>query len=235
MEELLLESLYRYFVQPQIDTNTNTIIGYELLMKELTEEGWRLPKSFSAIDPQITADLLIETTKVLSDKVRRLSVNVSREQLMTTTISEAIIQSQKQIYPTKLVVELTEDESPTKYSNEEVKEKLNYFLDRGMQVSLDDVGTGINLFHNISDLLPIASELKFALQNFSKKFIDKSMQQKIHFWHAMSKEYGLRLVVEGVEDKNDHKLIGKLGVNLKQGYYYSKPQLLKLPNDCCLY
>ncbi|WP_125566054.1 EAL domain-containing protein [Companilactobacillus insicii] len=230
-----MESVYRYFVQPQVDTNTDTIIGYELLMKEHTPVGWRLPESFSAIDPQITADLLIQTTKVLSDKVRRLSVNISREQLMTTTISEAIIQSQQQIYPTKLVVELTEDESPNKYSIEEVLEKLTEFLDRGMQISLDDVGTGVNLFHNIKDLLPFASELKFALQNFSKKFIDERMQQKIHFWHAMSQEYGLRLIVEGIEDKADHQLSDKLGVHLKQGYYYSKPQLLKLPNDYCLY
>ncbi|MFC6323007.1 EAL domain-containing protein [Companilactobacillus baiquanensis] len=230
-----MESIYRYFVQPQVDTNTDTIIGYELLMKEHTPEGWRLPKSFSAIDPEITADLLIKTTKVLSDKVRRLSVNVSREQLMTTSISKAIIESQNLIYPTKLVVELTEDESPKQYSVKEVQSKLKYFLDQGIQISIDDVGTGINLFHNIIDLLPFASELKFALQNFSKKFIDKSMQQKIHFWHAMSREYGLRLIVEGIEDKEDHKLSDKMGVNLKQGYYYSKPQLLKLPHDCYLY
>ncbi|WP_334329806.1 EAL domain-containing protein [Companilactobacillus sp. HBUAS59699] len=230
-----MTSVYRYFVQPQVDTHTDTIIGYELLMKKHTPEGWRLPESFSAIDPQITADLLIETTKVLSDKVRRLSVNISREQLMTTTISEAIIQSQQQIYPTKLVVELTEDDSPHNYPIEEIIQKLSDFLDRGMQISLDDVGTGINHFQNIKDLLPFASELKFALQNFSKKFIDDKMKQKIHFWHAMSQEYGLRLIIEGIEDKADHQLSDKLGVHLKQGYYYSKPQLLKLPHDCCLY
>lgn len=230
-----MELIYRYFVQPQVDTHTNTIIGYELLMKELTSEGWRIPKSFSAIDPKITADLLIKTTKVLSDKVQRLSINISREQLMTTSISEAIVQSQEQLYPTKLVIELTEDESPDHYSTKEVSSKLKYFLDRGMQISLDDVGTGINHFNNIKDLLPIASELKFALQNFSKKVIDTAMQQKIHFWHAMSKEYGLRLIIEGIEDKADHKLSNEMGVHLKQGYYYSKPQLLKLPNDCCVY
>ncbi|KRK79135.1 EAL domain-containing protein [Companilactobacillus nodensis] len=228
-----MEPIYRYFVQPQIDTKTDSIIGYELLMKQHTPEGWRLPESFSAIDSQLTADLLIQTTKVLSLKVRRLSVNISREQLMTTSIANAIIQSQKQLYPTKLVVELTEDDSPQCYSFEQILSQLQGFLDNGIQISLDDVGTGVNHFTNIQQLLPFASELKFALQNFTDKFVDPMIQSKIHFWHAMSKEYGLRLVLEGIEDKADSQLSEKLGIHIKQGYYYSKPRLLKLPGDTC--
>ncbi|WP_125589573.1 EAL domain-containing protein [Companilactobacillus jidongensis] len=226
-----MQPFYRYFVQPQIDTKTNSVIGYELLMKELTSEGWSLPESFSAIDPQVTADLLIQTTKVLSLKVRRLSVNISREQLMTTSIAKAIIQSQQQLYPTKLVVELTEDDSPQCYSFEEILTQLKGFLDNGIQISLDDVGTGVNHFNNIKQLLPFASELKFALQNFTDQFVDPLIQSKLHFWHAMSKEYGLRLVLEGIEDKADSQLSEKLGIHIKQGYYYSKPLLLKLPED----
>ncbi|WP_125762339.1 EAL domain-containing protein [Companilactobacillus hulinensis] len=226
-----MESTYRYFVQPQVQAKTKTVIGYELLMKQLTSEGWRIPASFSAVDPQVTADLLVESTKVLSNKVRRLSVNVSREQLMTTSISNAIIKSQQQIYPTKLIVELTEEESEIEYTVEEVLAQLKEFLKRGIQISLDDVGTGLNHFCNISELLPFASELKFALQNFTQKFVDPKIQSKIHFWNALSKEYGLRLVLEGIEDAADSKLCEEIGVHFKQGYYYSKPLLLKLPGD----
>ncbi|APX73405.1 diguanylate cyclase [Companilactobacillus allii] len=222
---------YRYFVQPQIDAKTNTIVSYELLMKQLTSQGWRLPESFTSIDPQIIADLLVETTKVLSLKVRRCSVNINREQLMTTPIAEAIIKSQKQLYPTKLIVELTEEDGPQKYSIEDLLPRLKSFVKKGMQLSLDDVGTGNNYFHEIQELLPLASEIKFALQNFNKEFKDPKIQQKIHFWHAISIEYGLRLVLEGIEDHSDNKLSNELGIKLKQGYYFSRPQLLNLPQD----
>ncbi|WP_125762533.1 EAL domain-containing protein [Companilactobacillus hulinensis] len=225
---------YRYFVQPQIDAKTNTIISYELLMKQLTPDGWRLPESFTAIDPQIVADLLIETTKVLSIKVRRCSINVSREQLMTTTIANAIIKSQEQLYPTKLIVELTEENGARDYTVAELLPQLRAFLDKGMQISLDDVGTGDNYFQEIQELLPFASELKFALQNFNKKFKDPKIQEKLHFWHAISIEYGLRLVLEGIEDHADNKLSNELGIKLKQGYYFSKPQLLSLPQDASI-
>ena len=113
-------------------------------MKQLTPDGWRLPASFSAIDPQIIADLLVDTTKVLSLKVRYCSVNVSREQLMTTPIANAIIKSQEQLYPTKLVVELTEDDGPQQYTMAELLPQLKRFIDQGMELSLDDVGTGDN-------------------------------------------------------------------------------------------
>ncbi|KRK35079.1 EAL domain-containing protein [Levilactobacillus parabrevis] len=228
-----MKPVYRYFVQPQIDTDTKTIFGYELLMKQMTPEGWRLPESFSAIDPQITADLLIATTKVLSLKVRYLSVNVNREQLMTTTIAKAIIKSQEQLYPTKLVVELTEDDGPQQYTIADLLPQLRSFINMGMQISLDDVGTGDNYFKDIQELLPLVSEVKFALQNFNREFKDPHIQQKIRFWRAISAEYGLRMVLEGIEDHADNRLSKQLGIKLKQGYYFSRPQLLKLPQDTC--
>lgn len=226
-----MKPTYRYFVQPQINTATKTIFGYELLMKELTRDGWRLPASFAAIDPQIIADLLIATTKVLSVKVRYCSVNISREQLMTTPIAHALIKSQAQLYPTKLVIELTEEDGPKKYPVADLVPMLKRFLTYGMQLSLDDVGTGDNFFTEIQDLLPLVSEIKFALQNFNQQFKDPDIQKKIHFWHAISTEYDIRLVLEGIEDHADNQLSKKLGIQFKQGYYFSRPQLLSLPQD----
>ena len=79
-----MDKIYRYFVQPQIDIKTDTIFGYELLIKQLTPEGWRLPKSFSEISTETTSKLLIATTKILGLKVDYCSVNVNREQLLDT-------------------------------------------------------------------------------------------------------------------------------------------------------
>lgn len=227
----MLKKIYRFFVQPQVDSKTKSIIGYELLLKQYTNEGWRIPESFSAIDPVIIADLLVKTTQALATKVKRLSININRDQLMTTSISNAIIQSQKQLYPTKLIVELTEDKDSVSYSHEEILSHLKIFWDNNIQVSLDDVGSGINQFDDIQDLLPFASELKFALQNFHEKLMNPEMQSKVHFWRAMSNEYHLRLILEGIEDQADNQLSDTMGIKFKQGYYFGKPRLLKLPND----
>lgn len=226
-----MQPIYRYFVQPQFDIRTKTLFGYELLIKQLTPEGWRLPKSFSDIDPKVMSELLVATTKILSLKVQYCAVNVSREQLMNTTVAKAIIQSQTQLYPAKLVVELTEEDGPNSYPDTSLIPYLRNFIEHGMQISLDDVGTGINDFKSIQEILPLASEIKFALQNFNTGIKDPKIQQKLHFWHAISSEYGLRLILEGIEDSEDAKLSSSFNIDLRQGYYYGKPQLMRLPGD----
>jgi len=96
---------------------------------------------------------------------------------------------------------------------------------------LDDVGSGENYFTEIRDLLPYASEIKFALQNFKQDFQTPEMQRRVHFWRAISAEYGLRLVLEGIETKDDNRLSKEIGIEVKQGYYFGKPRLLTLPHD----
>ena len=221
----LMEPIYRYFVQPQLNLLNNTVYGYELLIKQLTPDGWRLPESFAAISSKTTSDLLIATTKILALKVRYCAVNISREQLMDTTVAKV------QLYPAKLVVELTEERGPKQYPDTQLIPHLRGFIEHGMQLSLDDVGTGINDFKSIQEILPLASELKFALQNFRSDMKDPKIQQKLHFWRAISSEYGLRLILEGIEDEDDDRLSSHFDINLRQGYYYGKPQLLRLPGD----
>ncbi|MFC6201460.1 EAL domain-containing protein [Lactiplantibacillus nangangensis] len=226
-----MQPVYRFFVQPQIDTQTKMISGFELLIRQKTAQGWRLPASFDDIDPEIFAKLLLVTTKVLAPKVEQCSVNISRQQLMTTTVADALVKCQEQLYPTKLVVELTEDESTQTYCTGSVLKHIKTFLQRGMEVSLDDVGSGENYFTEIRDLLPYASEIKFALQNFKQDFQTPEMQRRVHFWRAISAEYGLRLVLEGIETKDDNRLSKEIGIEVKQGYYFGKPRLLTLPHD----
>ncbi|MFB9768369.1 EAL domain-containing protein [Lactiplantibacillus modestisalitolerans] len=226
-----MQPTYRYFVQPQLDVRTHTVYGYELLIKQLTPAGWRLPESFASIDPKIMSKLLVATTKILGLKVQYCSVNVSREQLVDTDVAKAIIQSQTQLYPAKLIVELTEETGPGCYPDTKLIPHLRHFIEHGMQISLDDVGTGINDFKSIQEFLPLASELKFALQNFRTGIQDPQIQQKLHFWRAISNEYGLRLILEGIEDEADAQLSNDFEINLQQGYYYGRPELLRLPGD----
>jgi FOG: EAL domain len=226
-----LKPVYRFFVQPQIDVDTQTIYGYELLIKQLTAEGWRLPESFTELDTHEIAKLLIATTKILGSKVGYCSVNISREQLMDTQMAEAIIKSQMQLYPTKLVVELTEEKGPHKYSNYALIPQLRNFMEHGMQISLDDVGTGDNGLESVRDLLPLASEMKFALQNFRTGIKDPNIREKLRHWQDISEKYGLRLILEGIEDQEDASMSDSLRINLRQGYFYGKPALLPLPGD----
>ncbi|WP_125714715.1 EAL domain-containing protein [Companilactobacillus kedongensis] len=223
--------MYRYFIQPQLNKYNNTLIGYELLMKRDTPEGWRPPVHFSDIPSHTLAEVLIETTKLLSLKIGSVSVNLNRTQLMDPEVRKAIILSQSQLRPLKLVVELTEEPGNEQWTNEQMIPLIKQFKDYGMDFSLDDVGTGENKLERINSLVPLADEMKFAIQNFAEKFRDPDIENKVIFWRDFTNEHNLRFILEGIEDKNDDRLADSLEIDLRQGYFYGRPHLLKLNGD----
>lgn len=225
------QTMYRYFIQPQLDKANNSLIGYELLMKKHTTEGWRPPKHFSDIPAAVIADTLVKTTEKLSLKIGSVSVNLNRTQLMNPQIDDAIIKSQMQLRPLKLVVELTEEPGDEKWGTDQIIPKLQRFSERGMEISLDDVGTGENHLDHIKPLLAYATEIKFALQNFKISFQDPELQKKVTYWRDVADRHNLRFILEGIEDEADDALVEKLGIDFCQGYYYGKPHLLKLASS----
>lgn len=223
--------MYRYFIQPQLNKFNNTLIGYELLMKKKTADGWRPPFNFSEVPSHEMAEVLVATTKQLSLKIGSVSVNLNRQQLMDDEVREAIIQSQNLLRPLKLVVELTEEPGGEKWTNDQLIPLIKQFVDYGMEFSLDDVGTGENKLDQIKELVPYASEMKFAIQNFKAKLRDPNIEDKVIFWRDFTNKHNLRFILEGIEDETDDKLADKLDIDIRQGYYYGKPHLLKIKPD----
>jgi FOG: EAL domain len=223
--------MYRYFIQPQLDKVNNSLIGYELLMKEKKPEGWRPPANFSDVPSHLMAQVLVETTKLLSLKIGSVSVNINRNQLMDEEVRDAIIEAQRILRPLRLVVELTEDTPNQNWSNEEYISLIKEFIDYGMDFSLDDCGTGTNQMDQIKDMIPLAAEIKFAIQNFGEKLRDPDIESKVIYWRDICRKQNIRFILEGIEDDKDDALADKLGIDLRQGYYYGKPRLLKLKAD----
>ncbi|MQS75931.1 EAL domain-containing protein [Companilactobacillus halodurans] len=223
--------MYRFFIQPQLDKVNDSLIGYELLMKKKTEQGWRPPANFSDVPSHLMAKLLIDTTSLLSLKIGSVSVNINRNQLMDQEVRAAIIEAQKNLRPLRLVVELTEDKPDYDWKNSQLIPLIKDFINYGMDFSLDDCGTGVNQLDQIKDLVPLASEIKFAIQNFGEKLRDPDIEQKVIFWRDFSQKNNLRFILEGIEDQTDDKLADSLNIDLRQGYFYGKPRLLKLKKD----
>lgn len=172
------KKVYRYFIQPQLDKINNTLVGYELLMKYYTPEGWRPPRSFSDIPPKILADTLVATVRQLELKIGSVSVNLNRTQLMDPQIDDAIIKSQSILRPLKLIVELTEETSDEAYELSDILAMIKRFTYRGMELSLDDVGIDDNNLDHIAPLILYATEMKFALQDLKTSFQDSETQSK---------------------------------------------------------
>ncbi|WP_390406393.1 EAL domain-containing protein [Lacticaseibacillus jixiensis] len=223
--------MYRYFIQPQLNTVNNTLIGYELLMKTHTKDGWRPPAHFSDIPAHIVADVLVATTSRLALKIPSVSVNLNRTQLLDPEVNTALIKAQNHLRPVKLVVELTEEESDRNVALAELLPQIKRYLARGMELSIDDVDSGDNDFSHVEELLPYASEIKFALQNFPDGLEDPQLHTRVELWRDIAQKQNLRFILEGIEDAHDDEVANQLHIDLRQGYYYGKPHLLRLAQD----
>lgn len=100
--------MLRFFIQPQLNTIVDSVIGYEMLIKEYRDGTWRMPASFSAIPAHDMAELLIATAKELSLKVGSVSFNVDRNQILDDQLIHALIAAQTVLRPVKLIIELIE-------------------------------------------------------------------------------------------------------------------------------
>lgn len=223
--------MYRYFIQPQLNKFTNSLIGYELLIRKFEAGDWQLPENFASIPINTQVELLKQTALELSLKIGSVSINLNRTQFIDQEMAQALIDAQHQFYPVSLIVEVTEETVDKKITQEQLMEQIHIYEQHGIQLSLDDVGTGENTFHNIEPLLDSASEIKLAMQNYRQEQRQFEIPEQVVFWDQVAKNYNLRLIVEGTETDEEDKLLDKLKLPYRQGYYYGKPHLFKLKQD----
>jgi len=215
---------YRFFVQPQVNQKDNSIFGYEVLLRKQDKNGdWTIPSDFTEIPIDEQTCLIEKTAKALEtaakDKV--LAFNLNNKQANDPLTIGAIITLKKRINPAALTIELTE--APTL---PEIKDMSTMLHQYGIDLVLDDVGTGSNTYINIKHLLPYVDQIKFAMQNLRMSGNAEKIPECLSFWVNQAKKYCLNMILEGVEDKSDQTLAEKFGIYIQQGYLYGKPCLV---------
>ncbi len=227
-------SLYH---QAQFSLKNNTLYGYETLVR------WEHPK-FGSISPHIFIKLAeqIGFINTLTDWVinkafeqqslllklgfqHRFSINVSGFDIcINRFIGNILERAKKYKVPTSLLsIELTE--SVIVRDINQLKNTMETLLDHKINISIDDFGTGHSSLFYLSQL-PF-TELKID-RSFIQDVAHNHRQQKIvKSTIAMAKSLNLTLVAEGVENKETADKLKQYGVNIAQGYYYSRPLCFK--------
>jgi EAL domain-containing protein (putative c-di-GMP-specific phosphodiesterase class I)/AmiR/NasT family two-component response regulator len=92
---------------------------------------------------------------------------------------------------------------------------------KGFHIAIDDYGTG---FANAQQLSRVpATELKIDRSLVHRSAARPQQRTILASTVDLAKNLNLTTVAEGVETEEDYKIIAELGVDLIQGYYFSKP------------
>ncbi len=150
-----------------------------------------------------------------------LAINISPVQFKHTLFVQRFTAALKDVKDqvNQLILEITEN---TFIENlDESLVKINSLKEQGVTFSLDDFGSGFSSLNYLT-VLPI-NEIKI-----DKSFIDDIVKDKrntaiLTAIIGIATELDLNLVIEGVESIDQVTLLKKLGAEVYQGFYFSKP------------
>ncbi|NBJ71392.1 MULTISPECIES: EAL domain-containing protein [Clostridia] len=216
--------------QPQVDFNTNQIIGMEALLRwKHPEKGYIAPGEFIGIAEK--TGLIIEIGEwVMYEACRQnklwqdqgyqpitISVNLSAIQFHQKDFLQKVKQiiQKTELSPAYLELEITETMAMT--NEQTVLHTLWELRKLGIPVSIDDFGTGYSSLKLLS-LFPITKlkiDKMFMEQSEENQMIVKSI---IHLCHLLK----LKVVAEGVETEEQFAFLKAEQCDQLQGYYFSK-------------
>ena len=91
----------------------------------------------------------------------------------------------------------------------------------GLRILMDDFGVGFSNFNNLK-LLPI-DVIKIDKSFINNIVDDVKSREIVKFMIEFSKEIGLEVVAEGVDNQKQVDILKKFKCDTIQGFYYSEP------------
>jgi EAL domain-containing protein (putative c-di-GMP-specific phosphodiesterase class I) len=226
---------FKMAFQPIVAVNEQRVWGYEALVRGPGGE------SAQSVLSQLTEDQLyrfdqaarvmaIETAgKLFDDPQARLSINFMPNAVYEpqACIQQSLAAARRSNFPpANLMFEFTENERMTDPAH--VEHIVRTYKTLGFLTALDDFGAGyagLSLLARLQpDLIKVDMEL---LRNIH---LSRPKQVIVAGIASMARELDIKLLAEGVESEAELTVLRAAGIDLFQGYYFSKPGFMSLPN-----
>lgn len=241
LQEALDKHQFQVYYQPIVEAQTGRVAGYEALTRWLhPEHGFVPPNEF--IEAAESSGLIIPLglwileqacedlqrfhkamrEKQGDDDPLFISVNISPRQLQQLTSDGTFVRiiNETGVDPANLKLEITEQlliQSP-----EVAAIALARLKETGVQLAIDDFGTG---YSSLSYL----HRFPFDVLKIDRAFInsmaeDRKSMKIVKAIMGLAHGLGLRVVAEGIEDRETLKMVNEWRCEYLQGYLFAKPK-----------
>ncbi len=234
LQRALRNDQLELYHQPQINLLNKQVDGSEALLRWRHEErGFIAPDTFiqlaedTGIINELTLWVIDKACQQLEELIRRgynhhnVSVNISGKDIAEINFltNTREILSRYDIPLNCLTFELTESVMVNDFIH--LSQTMKELSELGIQVAIDDYGTGY------SSLLYI-SQLPFNEIKIDKSFVMNLAQSErnltiVRTTIEMAKNLELKIVAEGIENKEVEAILEEHECRIVQGYYYQKP------------
>ncbi|MBP3885154.1 MAG: bifunctional diguanylate cyclase/phosphodiesterase, partial [Olsenella sp.] len=216
--------------QPQVDVETHEVYGYEALCR-LADNAY-YPSDFIPVAEM--SGLVLPLDRIMTEKVVEqlaawraeggpvgvASINFSAAQLRDHGYCDFLADLLKSYdVPASLIkIEITES---MLIGNESLADELfGRLRDMGITLALDDFGTG---YSSLARMAAMPVDFVKLDKSLVDAFMVPGKEEFIDHVTRLVHGLGKRLVVEGVETYEQYEICQRLGCDIIQGYFFSKP------------
>ncbi|MEC4990649.1 MAG: EAL domain-containing protein [Oscillatoria sp. PMC 1068.18] len=224
------------YYQPIVDLKTLRIKGFEALIRwQHPSRGFVSPVDFIPVAEETGLILPISQwiLQAACEQVAiwqqefphtadlRISVNLSSQDLRQPSLVQIVQQilQKSQLAPTSLTLEITE--SMLIENIEATITLLSQLREIGIRISIDDFGTGYSSLSYLYNLP--ANYLKIDQSFVSNMQMGDRNYKIVQAILGLSDQLELAAIAEGIETESQLDWLKKLGCELGQGYFFSRP------------
>ena len=233
MQKAIDEKQFKVYYQPKHDTVTGKLVGAEALVRWIHPEyGFMSPADFIPVFERngfiVKLDnYVFERT---CENIRRwinegktvvpISINASKLTIESQGIVFFVNKAMRKYNIPGNYLHLEITESLMGDDTELLIRRLEPLKEKGILIELDDFGSGYSSINMLSSLPLDVIKLDMS---FMRQFGDYKRAKVLEACVNLAKNLGYKTVSEGVETSEQLEALKTLGVDIIQGFYYSKP------------
>ncbi|HET8773726.1 MAG TPA: EAL domain-containing protein [Thermoanaerobaculia bacterium] len=215
--------------QPNVRARESTVFGYEILTRGPSNSSFRNSDMLFSFAREAKLAWALEAM-ALEGAMRRLrQVDFADRKFLLNLEAEMFGESEFRIHEMvtffaehkgHFVFELTERAAIEDYA--QFRELLNEFRDKGIEVAIDDAGSGYASLEAIAALAP--DYLKITKGLVSTLAEEPIKQDLVRMLVDLAGKINAKTIAEGIETQEEYETCRDLGIDLLQGYYLAHPQ-----------
>jgi len=224
---------FELFYQPQLRLIDGSLVGAEALIRwRHPERGYVSPGEFmpvvnsSALSERIAGWVMETATRQaraweLSGNNVRVAINLSPSQLYSGDLADSVAELLKRtgLSPSLLELEVTED--ILLHDESRVLDMFKRIQQLGVRILFDDFGTG---YASLSYLKKFPLDgLKIDRSFVLDLLADSDDAAIVGSTIGLSKQLGLTVVAEGIENRATADFLVSMGCEEGQGYFFGRP------------
>lgn len=234
IESALHDDRILIYLQPIYSTTKKKFVSAEVLVRIIDLDGTVI-QPYKFIDVAERTGLISCIEDIVFEKACKMikaenlwnlgleyiEINLSVKKCESKKLHEKyqVILEKYNIEPSRINLEITETASIS--AKENLLKNMNTMIAEGIRFSLDDFGSGNSNLNYIIEM-PV-SIVKFDKDMTQGYFTNPKAKRVMTATIGMIHQLGLKVVAEGVEEKEQLDAMIDLGVDYIQGYFFSKP------------